>query len=309
MDPLRDLPLFAAVAEARSFTRAAAVLAMPTSTLSRRLAALETALGVRLLERNTRRVELTEAGELYLARARAILDAAHDATHEVRGLAEQPRGLLRLSIEAEVGPRLVAPVIAEFLAQYPEVRIDLDLSPRRVDLLAEGFDVAVRIGLLPDSALTVRRVGGLAGALYATPAYLARAGTPAHPDDLPGHDRVHLLHKGDRGHWHLSRGGVDVEVAGPGRVSANNMTMIRYLAREGLGIAVLDRLMATEDVAAGRLVPVLPAWTMPPMPLSILTPAKLLPAKTRRFVDLLAARIGGAIGLPDQPAARQRSEQ
>jgi DNA-binding transcriptional LysR family regulator len=297
MDHLRDLALFVAVAEAKSFTKAAAQLGVPTSTLSRRIADLEASMQLKLLVRSTRQVELTEAGALYLSLGEGIVAAAREAHQQVRGLAERPQGTLRMSVEAEIGPRLVAPVLADYLQRYPDVRIDLDLSPRRVDLLAEGFNLALRIGRLPDSGLTVRRLAMLTASLYAAPSYLARRGTPNHPADLLGHDRIHLLHKGDRGEWRLMQGDAAIEVPSDSVVCANNMTMIRHLARLGVGIAVIDDLMASEDVARGLLRTVLPGWTLEPMPISILTPTRLLAAKTRAFVDLLAQRVTAMVGL------------
>jgi DNA-binding transcriptional LysR family regulator len=297
MDHLRDLALFVAVAETRSFTKAAALLGVPTSTLSRRIAELEASMELKLLVRSTRQVELTEAGTLYLSLGEGIVAAAREAHQQVRGLAERPQGTLRMSVEAEIGPRLVAPVLAEYLERYPNVRIDLDLSPRRVDLLSEGFNLALRIGRLPDSGLTVRRLAMLGASLYAAPSYVKRRGTPEHPADLAGHARIHLLHKGDSGEWRLMRGGEVFEVPSNSVLCANNMTMIRHLARFGIGIAVVDDLMASEDVDRGLLQPVLPGWALEPLPLSILTPTRLLAAKTRAFVDLLAQHAIGMVGL------------
>ena len=297
MDHLRDLALFVAVAETKSFTKAAALLGVPTSTLSRRIAELEASMELKLLVRSTRQVELTEAGSLYLSLGEGIVAAAREAHQQVRGLADKPQGVLRLSVEAEIGPRLVAPVIAEYLELYRDVRIDLDLSPRRVDLLAEGFNLALRIGRLPDSALTVRRLAMLSASLYASPSYVQRRGKPEQPADLLGHARIHLLHKGDRGEWRLLKGREIIEVPANSTMCANNMTMIRHLARLGVGIAVVDDLMASEDVEQGLLQQVLPDWTLEPMPVSILTPTRLLAAKTRIFVDLLAKRVTGMVGL------------
>jgi DNA-binding transcriptional LysR family regulator len=297
MDHLRDMALFVAVAETKSFTKAATMLGVPTSTLSRRISELEASMELKLLVRSTRQVELTEAGALYLSLGEGIVAAAREAHQQVRGLAEKPQGTLRMSIEAEIGPRLVAPVLAEYLERYPEVRIDLDLSPRRVDLLAEGFNLALRIGRLPDSALTVRRLAMLSASLYAAPSYIKRRGVPNHPADLLGHERIHLLHKGDHGEWRLMNGDDAIEVPANSVLSANNMTMIRHLARLGVGIAVVDDLMASEDVERGLLEMVLPGWTLEPMPISILTPTRLLAAKTRAFVDLLAERVTGMVGL------------
>ena len=297
MDQLRDLALFVAVGETKSFTKAAALLGIPTSTLSRRIAGLEASMEVRLLTRSTRQVELTEAGALYLSLGEGIVAAAREAQQQVRGLSDSPRGTLRMSIEAEIGPRLVAPVIAEYLDRYPQIRIDLDLSPRRVDLVAEGFNLAVRIGKLPDSGLTVRRLAMLSAGLYAAPSYLNRRGKPKRPADLLEHDRIHLLHKGDGGEWRLMKGEEVNEVPSGGILCANNMTMIRHLARLGVGIAVVDDLMAHDDVCRGLLQAVLPNWKLEPMPISIITPTRLLAAKTRTFVDLLVQRVNGVVGL------------
>ncbi len=297
MDELRDLALFVAVARTRSFTRAALSLGMPTSTLSRRIAELETSLGLKLFSRTTRAVELTEAGLAYLTRCESIVDAAREAHQYVRGLLDEPRGVLRMSVEAEIGPRLVAPILAAYLERYPSMRLDLDLSPRRVDLVAEGFDLAIRLGTLPDSTLTVRRLAGLSARLYAAPTYLDRYGSPAHPDALPGHRRIHLLHKGDRGEWRLSNGSETVDVGATDAVCANNMTMIRHMARLAIGIAVVDELMASDDVAAGVLVPVLPEWTLAPVAISVVFPGRIVPTKTRIFIDMLTATITGTVGL------------
>ena len=227
MDYLRDISLFVAVAELGSFTKAAARLSIPVSSLSRRVAALESVIGLRLLNRNTRSLSLTEAGQLYLARCETILAAVEEASREVHGLLEEPRGTLRLSVDAEIGSRLVAPVIADFVERFPEMRIEVDLSPRRIDLLNENCDLAIRIGALPDSELRVRRLAWLRGGLYAAPSYLARAAAPTHPNELVDHRRIHLLHDGDLGAWNLAhpKSGEMVEVAADSVATANNMTM------------------------------------------------------------------------------------
>jgi DNA-binding transcriptional LysR family regulator len=299
LDYLRDLSLFMAVAELGSFTKAAARLGIPISSLSRRVAELESAIGLRLVNRNTRTVSLTEAGELYRVRCETILAAVEEAHREVHGLLEQPRGMLRLSVDAEIGSRLVAPVIAQYSAAFPDIKIEIDLSPRRIDLLVENFDLAIRIGSLPDSALRVRRLASLRGGLYAAPDYLERAGKPGHPRDLVDHRRIHLLHQGDRGAWYLSCVATEeaVEIDADSIVTANNMTMIRQLAVLGLGIAVLDDAIAKEDVARGRLIAVLPDWALPSVPLSLITPARHPPAKTRLFATMLTDQITGLVGL------------
>lgn len=289
MNPLREIDLFVAVGKARSFTNAAKALGMPTSTLSRRIADLEQSLGLQLFVRTTRRVELTEAARRYLARCESIVEAAREAQAEVLGLAENSTGLLRLSLEPDVGAGIVAPALAEFLRRYPKVSFDLDLSPRRVDLIAEGFDLAIRLGALPDSTLIVRQIASLSVGLYASPAYLKSCGEPRNPADLNAHARLHLLHDHDSGDWPLRSGRRRVVIKRSGStVSANNMSMLRILLRLGQGIGVLDEVMGSEDVRTGILRRVLPAWTLPPVAVSVLTPGRLMPAKTRALIDLLA---------------------
>ena len=299
MDHLRDLSLFVAVARLGSFTKAAARLTIPVSSLSRRVAALETAIGLKLFNRSTRAVSLTEAGDLYLVRCENILAAVEEAHRDIHGLLEEPRGVLRLSVDAEIGSRLVAPVIAAYSKRFPDMRVEIDLSARRIDLLNENFDLAVRIGSLPDSQLRVRRLATLHGKLYAAPAYLAQAGMPAHPRDLSNHRRIHLLHQADRGEWHLSNisGTERHEIVADSTITANNMAMIRQLAILGLGIAVLDEGMALDAVASGDLVVVLPGWALPSVPLSVVTPARHSPAKTRLFVAVLVEQVSGSVGL------------
>lgn len=293
MNTFGEIDLFVAVGRARSFTDAAKSLGIPTSTLSRRIAEFERTLGIQLFLRTTRRVDLTEAARGYLARCEAIVDAARDARDEVLGFAENPKGLLRVSLEADVGAALVAPAVAEFQLRYPRVIIDLDLSPRRVDLITEGFDVAIRLGSLPDSSLIVRRIASLAVGLYASPAYLKERGEPCMPVELNAHARLHLLHTYNAGDWLLRNGRRTMVIKKAGcSVSANNMTMLRTLLRLGRGIGVMDEVMGAEDEKAGVLQRVLPQWTLPPVAVSVLTAGRLLPVKTRAFIDLVASKIG-----------------
>jgi DNA-binding transcriptional LysR family regulator len=287
-----DIELFVSVGRTKSFKNAAASMAMPPSTVSRRIADFERSLGVQLFMRTTRRVELTEAGQAYLARCEIIVDAAREAHDEILGMAANPSGQLRISLEADVGAILVAPAVAEFLSRYPRVSVDLDLSPRRVDLIAEGFDLAVRLGSLPDSTLIVRQVASLPVGLYASPAYLKRHGKPATPVDLEGHRRLHLLHAHESGEWPMRCGRRRMVIGTKGaRVLANNMTMLRNLLRLGQGIGLMDEVMGAADVNDGVLCRVLPEWSLPPVAVSILMPSRLLPAKVRAFSECLARQL------------------
>ena len=296
MDVLRGMALFVEVARARSFTRAAERLAIPTSTLSRRIGDIERSLGQKLLHRTTRSVSLTDVGALYFSRAVSLVDAAEEAHKHVRVLAERPAGLLRISMEAEIGPPLIAPVIADFRSTYPDVHFELDLSPRRVDLLSENYDVAIRLGALPDSDLTVRRLALMQVNLFASPGYVAARGHPGHPSALTSHARIHLLHQHHGGDWIVTKDGETVTVPSDRVISANNMSMILQLARAGAGIAVVDEILARREVEAGRLVPILADWCLPSVAISLLTPGRILPVKTRLFVDLLCERVAGLIG-------------
>ena len=296
MEVLRGMSLFVEVAKARSFTRAAETLSMPTSTLSRRISEIETSLGLKLFHRTTRSVSLTDAGSLYFSRAVSLVEAAEEAHTHVRGLAKRPAGLLRVSMETEIGPSLIAPVVASFRTAYPDVGFELDLSPRRVDLLAENYDVAIRLGFLPNSSLTVRRLALLGVSLYGAPDYVARRGSPSQPRELENHSRIHLLHQHDSGEWALTRDAETVFVPSDRSLSANNMTMILQLARSGVGIAVLDEIIASRECETGRLVPILDGWSLPSVAVSVLTPGRILPAKTRFFVDMLSDRVSDLVG-------------
>ena len=293
---LGNLELFVAVGRTRSFSRAAQSLGLPTSTVSRRIAELERSLKLQLFVRTTRRVELTEVAHRLLDRCESIVEAAREARAEVLGLATHPNGLLRISIEADVGTVLIAPTIAELAQKFPEITVELDLSPRRVDLIAEGFDFAIRLGTLPDSSLVVRQIASLKVGLYAAPTYLKRHGTPRSPEELKSHSRLHLMHVNDPGNWYLSAGRRKAVVERRGAlISANNMTMLRSLLRLGLGIGVMDQVMAAEDLSSGTLVRVLPVWSLPPVAVSLLTTGRLIPAKTRVFIDLLTQRFSAKI--------------
>jgi DNA-binding transcriptional LysR family regulator len=291
MNHLRDMALFVDVVKTMSFTRAAEVLGIPKSSLSRRIAGLEQNIGVRLLNRSTRKIELTEAGAIYFARCKEIVDAARLAHEELKDMVEVPRGHLRVSMAPDFGTMVLAPLIAAFLHRYPDVTLEADLSPRRVDLLSEHFDVAIRIGEQPDSTLTVRRLGSVAAALYAAPAYLAQAGEPGHPAALPGHACIRVPLSAAAARWTLWRGEERAEVTVDGRVAVNNIAMAQRFAVFGLGIGLLDCGMAEEDVLAGRLRRVLPDWTPVPLPVHAFTVTRLLPAKTRALISFLADRM------------------
>ncbi|XAH22135.1 LysR family transcriptional regulator [Xylophilus sp. GW821-FHT01B05] len=289
MELLNDMALFVEVAQTRSFRRAADATGVPNSTLSRRISALEKAIGLRLLHRTTRKVELTEAGQLYYERCRRIVDEARIAHEQLGEMLAQPSGVLRASLPVDFATIYMAPLIAEFARRYPGISFDFDLTPRRVDLVAEPFDVAIRMGELADSSLIARLLARLSVHAYAAPRYLDISGEPTHPTDLMQHECLGFPKVGK---WTLHRGAETVEVDVGGKFQVNSVGMFRRLATLDLGVILLSEDIAAEDVAAGRLRRILPAWQATSIPVYALTETRLLPAKTQRFIEFLQERLG-----------------
>ncbi len=294
IDP-NDLLIFASVAELGSFSRAAEKLGWPKSTVSRRLAGLEQRLGERLLLRTTRRQTLTEFGRELLEHARqvALEVEAVAALSERRQAA--PSGRLRVSMPSDIANVLLAESLAAFAAMFPGITLDIDLSPRRVDLLGEGFDLALRMGPLPsDGLLAARRLTELSAGLYASPQYLAEFGQPSHPEMLMQHQAVRMLGgNGEPMPWTLAHGDQRWEGLPPGRVTANSPELLIRLARAGTGIAAVADHFAQPEVRQGHLRRVLPDWCLPSQTASAVFPGrKLMPAKTRVFIDMLQAALG-----------------
>lgn len=285
-DHLRDMSLFVEVARAKSFRRAAEALGMPSSTLSRRIQALERAIGLRLLHRTTRHIELTEAGQLYFERSRGIVEEARLAHEQLGELVSQPRGVLRVSLPVDFAIVFLAPHLPEFCRRYPGITFEFDLTPRRVDLVAEPFDVAIRMGILTDSHLVGHKITHVQRCLYASPSYLDAHGEPATPDELSRHEC--LLFPNET-HWTLLRDSSKRQVAVNGRFHLNNVGMMQRLATYGLGIALLARssVSDTTGVSTQRLQQVLPDWQATPIEVHALTETRLLPAKAQRFIEYL----------------------
>jgi len=286
MKRLHGMELFAEVAKAHSFSRAAAALGVPTSTVSRHVAELERAVGLRLLNRSTRRVELTDAGRVYFERCRRIVAQAEIAHEELRAQLETPSGPLRVQLPPAHALDALMPALAAFGSRYPEIRLQLGVAgPESADRQPGTSDVSIRLGELPDSSLVARRLGAVQAGLYASPAYLAARGTPRGPADLERHDGIGLrLGAGQTAPWLLRRGDERCRVAAAQRYGANDACMARQLAALGAGIAALG-------VGAGGLERVLPEWSLEPVAVYAVTETRLLPAKTRRFIDFLAQRL------------------
>lgn len=286
-----DLILFAQVIDAGSFSRAAERTGLPKSTLSRRITQLETRLGERLLTRSTRRLAITEFGERILEHARRLLEETEAASAMALHRQGVPRGVLRVSMPPDFVELDLTPFLLQFAASYPEVRLELDLSPRRVDLLAERFDLAVRIAsrLPDDSTLVARKLCELQNGLYASPAYLARYGTPQQPPDLLKHIGLGLIGgNGDALPWRLSRGAENWEGMPDGPLAANSPRLQRELAGHGMGIVGIDSRFAQTWVDQGLLQRVLPDWSLPTVTIWCVTPGRrLLPARTSAFIEML----------------------
>ncbi|MXR38414.1 LysR family transcriptional regulator [Craterilacuibacter sinensis] len=292
-----DLLLFARVIDAGSFSLAAERAGLPKSTVSRRIAALEVRLGERLLTRSTRRLTLTEFGTDILEHARRLQEETEAVSAYAQHRQAAVRGRLRVSMPSDFGEWVLGPLFLQFAASYPEVKLELDLSPRRVDLIGEQFDLALRVATrLPDDAtLVARRLCDLCSGLYASPAYLKKFGTPQHPEDLTGHTALQLVGStGEPERWRLNRGPDSWEGLPAGPLAANSVSLLRLLTTHGLGIAGLSAGFVTDAVATGHLVRVLPDWQLPVMTVWAVMPGRrLIPARTRVFLAALEELMRG----------------
>lgn len=285
-----DLLIFARVAEAGSFSRAAEQLGLPKSTVSRRIGVLENHLGERLLLRTTRRLQITEFGEVLLDHARQLASEVDAVAALAASRQAQPSGRLRVSMPSDFANLLLVDMLAAFVALHPAIRLQLDLSPRRVDLLGEQFDLAIRMGDLPDDGLlAARKLAVFANGLYASPSYLAEHGEPDSPDELQQHQALRLLGRnGDALRWTLLRGKDRIELDPPGRTVANSPELLIRMARAGAGIAAVPDYFASQWLRRGELRRVLPAWCLPANTAWAVFPGRrLMPAKTRAFIDML----------------------
>jgi DNA-binding transcriptional LysR family regulator len=300
MNLLRDIALFVEVVNTKSFSRAATNLGMPPSTLSRRISGLEQEIGLRLFNRTTRKVEVTEAGAAYFGRCAHLVDEARVAHEDLAETVNVGRGTLRLSCTADFACVYLPDILTDFTRMYPAINVDLDLSSRFVDLISEGLDAALRIGELSDSALVARRIGSLHLGLYASPLYLKQAPDLSSPQDLSNHVCIRLnstergsvwqLHHVDKKRARTPAGAPD-SVKVDGRFSVSSVFMIRELTLRGAGVGVIDRRLAASSVESGRLVHVLPQWCLAPAPLHLLTPSRLMPARVRLFREFLVERL------------------
>ena len=293
-DRLNEIAAFVEVARQRSFVRAAAQLHVNVSAVSRAVGALETRLGVRLLQRSTRRVGLTEAGAAHLPRCEALLTELADAEAAVSERHSALRGALRVSVPSGFGLTHLVPLLPEFLKQHPQLTLDVGMSNRFVDLIEEGYDLAIRVGTLRDSRLAARRLGSNRRILVAAPDYLRTHATPRHPRDLAGHACLILDVGTQAENWTLLDRSTRQVVRVHGPLRSNHVLAVRAACVGALGIALLPRFALLSEIVRGTLVPVLPKWTTAEQGIYAVYPSnRLIPAKVRALVDFLEQRLRG----------------
>ena len=296
MESMDAIPVFVAVVEEGSFAAAARRIGVTKSAVSKRISQLETRLGVQLLHRSTRKLSLSEAGEQYFAHAIQSLAAAQDAEDAVAQLQGAPQGRLRINTPMSFGRLHIAPLVPDFLAAYPGVGVDMVMDDRVVDMVEGGFDLAIRVRTLEDSALIARKLAPCHNLLCAAPSYLKKHGTPKHPDDLQEHNCLQYAYASTIHTWRFeekNNGGI-VSLDVTGNYQVNNSEALRQALVAGVGIARLPTFIASADITAGRLVPLLPDYKLPSQIIYAVFPERRhLPAKVRVFIDYLVEKIGG----------------
>jgi DNA-binding transcriptional LysR family regulator len=292
MDRFHTITAFAKVVETGSFARAAERLGVSVSAVSRQVAELEEHLDARLLNRTTRRLSLTESGRAFYERCVQLLADLEEAEQSAHAGSAKPRGTLRLTCATTFGVRHLAPAIVAFAERYPDMRFDVELSDRAVDLVEEGFDVAVRIGSIGSQNLVGRKVGEMHPVCCAAPAYLARRGEPKQPEDLAAHACLTYEYASLRNLWSFrDRQGRDRGVRVTGPIHTNSGSLLATLAVAGLGIIVEPDFQVGPDVRAGRLVSILRGFDFAPANIYVVYPSRRhLSAKVRAFTDFLSER-------------------
>lgn len=293
MDNLSEMAVFAKVVQHCGFTAAAAALGVSKSAVSKQVRRLEDRLGARLLNRTTRKLSLTEVGEVFYEHCARIVEQAQAAADEVGSLAATPRGRLRVNAPMTFGTMHLGPVFAEFLEGHREIEVDLVLDDRFIDLVAEGFDVALRIAALVDSSLIVRRLAPMRTVLCAAPGYLQRHGKPQQPEDLLAHNCFGYLYRDSGTDWNLTGAKGPISIPLRGNLRANNGEVLRDVALAGAGIVALPSFIVGDELRAGNLVELLSEYVPQTHAIYAVYPHRrhLMP-KVRAFVDFLVNRFG-----------------
>ena len=296
MDRLLGMEVFVAVVESGSLTAAAAKLNLSGQMAGKHMRALEARLGAAVLTRTTRRQSLTELGRDYYERCKLILEEVRLAESSADALRAAPRGRLRITAPVSFGTNCLAPALVDYLAVYPDLSAEVILNDHVVDLVEDGFDIAVRVGDLPDSGLVARPLAPYEMVICAAPAYLARAGTPTTPQDLAHHECLGFTHWRHRGGWRLGQLDADRGKTPASRFECNHGPALRMAALRGFGLVMQSRVLLAADIAEGRLVPVLEDAAPPPIPVHLVYPRnrQQLP-KLRTFIDFALERFGASL--------------
>lgn len=287
------LAMVAKVAEERSFAGAARALNVSVPTVSRAVSRLEERLGGRVFNRTSRSLALTDLGRSVAERAARILAEAEEAENSARDLSSRPKGTIRLAVPMSFGLRWVAPLMPAFFRLYPEIQVDLHLSDAQVDVVGDGFDAALRIAVLEESSLVVRRLCPIGRSVVASPSYIARYGQPQHPNELGAHHCLGYAYKPRQDAWHFTgANGAQVLVTPSGPLRVTNVDALMPTILDGLGIAELPEFIASEHLASGRIVEILPDWTLSSGGLYFVTPTlRNRPAKVEALAEFLTQRL------------------
>ncbi len=291
MDRWTEIELFVQVAETGSLSRAALALDLSNAAASRHLSALESRLGARLVERNTRRLYLTDTGQEFLSRAKSILTDLKDAESAVNATALNPTGVLRITASLSFSLHHIAPLLRDYTEAYPNVTVHVEAANRYLDIIDNNIDVAIRTREMePDSNITVRRLAETRRVLAASPGYFAQHGVPKTLDDLQRHKLLIYTHANNPNELRFTKGGKTATITVKGILDANDGQILRVAALDGLGILVQPSYIVYDDIVAGRLVPVLDDWDLPRLTINLAYPSrKHLSAKVRTFIDFMAA--------------------
>ena len=294
MDRFANIEALVAVVETGSFSKAAERLGNAKSVVSRRVSLLEEQLGVQLLQRTTRTLSLTGPGRQFYERAERILAELDEAEQSIVDASAALRGSLRIAAPLSFGLHHLTAALNDFMGEHPGIEIDLDLNDREINLVEEGFHMAVRIGALRDSTLLARRLGAARFVTCASPGYLAQYGEPANPADLTRHIGLHYANVTPAQAWQFSTGGREPTVAIPGiRMRANNGDVLAAAALAGLGIITTPTFIVSELIASGKLVPILDAYRRPAVGIyAVYPPGRLTARRVQAFADFLGARLG-----------------
>lgn len=293
MERLTALTAFRRTAEKGSFAEASRGLGMTPAAIGKNVAELEARLGVRLFNRTTRRMSLTEAGLMYLSRIVPLLDGLDEADQAMGPLNSKPIGTLRVAAPMTTTLVCLSRAIPKFLEQFPDIKLDLDLNDRRVDIVRDGFDLAIRgSDALEDSSLTARKLMTLPHVVCASPRYLEAAGTPVTPEDLKGHNCIRFSLSGHADVWEFYNGDERVSVPVQGRYSVTTSLAVRDALLEGFGLSLIPLRYVAEDLATGRLVSLLPDWTKVELSVYAIYPSRhQLSPKLRVFLDFVVAEL------------------